>query len=407
MVRTSACHAEDHGFKSRPLRKKTKMNIKRITTWIIITLLSLSLAITTITSPIQKEKKVINKIDSFIITKNEIENILNKIKNVYPSLEKIENINVILEKKLIEHLTSNIKFKKSGITCEKKELIYLIKKSKIFQNNGDFSEEKYKKYLEKQKINEPTLQKNIKTLSENTKITKLKKKYKNKHIKIHNLQHKNTYLEKIKYKLISKKDLIQHTKIKKDFINFEKKHIENYKIPKIYKIRYKNINNKTNKNILVYKNDINKKILKLINKNEKTISLATKNGTFLVKKINVIKNNLNKKTFKKDLINKYKAFKIKKLLKNKEKNIKNKGKEKIVFTSAKCKKKQTLNNIKKNDITTNDNGVIIVKKKYIKKIKIINTQKFNIIKRIIENKKQNLKKMLINVNHFNKNQTYS
>jgi hypothetical protein len=383
------------------------MNIKRITTWIIITLLSLSLAITTITNPIQKEKKNINKIDSFIITKNEIENILNKIKNVYPSLAKIENINLILEKKLIEHLTSNIKFKKSGITCEKKELIYLIKKSKIFQNNGYFSEEKYKKYLEKQKINEHTLQKNIKTLSENTKIPKFKKKYKNENIKINNLQHKHTYLEKIKYNLISKKNLIQHTKIKKNFLPFEKKHIENYKMPTIYKIRYENINNKTNKNILVYKNDISKKILKLINKNEKKISIVTKNGNFLIKKTNVIKNKPNKKTYKKDLINKYKAFKIKKLIKNKEKNIKNIGQEKIVFTSAKCKKNYTLTNVKKNDITKNENGVIIVKKKYIKNIKIINKTKFKIIKNIIENKKQNLKKMLINANNFNKNQTYS
>lgn len=379
------------------------MNIKSITTWIIITLLSLSLAITTITNPIQKEKKNINKIDSFIITKNEIENILTKIRNIYPSLIKIENINLILEKKLIEHITSNIKFKKSGITCEKKELVYLIKKSKIFQNNGDFSEEKYKKYLEKQKINENTLQKHIKTLSENTKITKFKKKYENENIKTHNLPHTHTHLEKNKYNLISKKKLIQNTKIKKDFIKFEKKYIENYKIATIYKIRYENVNNKTNKYILVYQNDINKKILKLINKNEKIISLLTKHGNFLIKKINVSKQKLNKKTYKKDLINKYKTFKIKKLIKNKEKNIKNIGQEKIVFTSAKCKKNYTLTNIKKNDITKNKNGIIIIQKKYNKKIKIINNKKLKIINEIIESKKQNLKKMLINIDHFNKN----
>ncbi|CAB3976446.1 SurA N-terminal domain-containing protein [Candidatus Azoamicus ciliaticola] len=382
------------------------MNIKSITTWIIITLLSLSLAITTITNPIQKEKKNINKIDSFIITKNEIENILNKIKNIYPSLTKIENVNSILEKKLIEHITSNIKFKKTAITCEKKELVYLIKKSKIFQNNGNFSEEKYKKYLEKQKISENTLQKHIKTLSENAKITKLKKKYENENIKTHNLPHTYTYLEKNKYKLISKKKLIQNTKIKKDFITFEKKHIENYKIATIYKILYENVNNKTNKYILVYQNDINEKILKLINKNEKTISLLTKHGNFLIKKINIIKQKLNKKTYKKDLINKYKTFKIKKLIKNKEKNIKSIGQEKIVFTSAKCKKNYTLTNIKKNDITKNKNGIIIIEKKYNKKLKIINNKKLKIIKEIIESKKQNLKKMLINTNHFNENQTY-
>lgn len=383
-----------------------KMNIKSITTWIIILLLSLSLTITTITNPIQKEKKNINKIDSFIITKNEIENILNKIKNIYPLITKVENIDLILEKKLIDNITSNIKFKKSGVTCEKKELIYLIKKSKPFQINGNFSEEKYKNYLEKQKINENTLQKHIKKLSENIKINKLKNTLKNENIKLSNSKHTYVNLEKFKYTLISKKNLIQNAKIKKDFIKFEKKNIVNYKIAPIYKILYENTTNKTHKYVLVYKNDINKKILNLINKNDKTISIINKHGTFLIKKTNIIKQNFNKKNYKIDLINNYKALQIKKLIKNELKSAKNIEREKTVFTSAKCKKNYTLTNIKKSDTIKNKNGIIIVKKKYNKKLKITNDEQLKILKDMIKNKKQILKKLLINEHAFNKNQTY-
>lgn len=372
------------------------MNIKNIITWVIIIAISLSLALTTITNPTQKEKQNILKIDSFMINKNEIENIINKTKDINPKIKRIKNINSILEEKIINHINSNIKIKKLGLTCEEKELIYLIKKSKIFQKNNKFSKEKYIKYLEHQKINEYIIQKNIKKLSENKKINTLIKHTWRKELKLNSSNKKNIYLEKIKYKTILIKNLITHIKIKKDFISFEKNHIKNYKLPRIYEIIYTNINNKKNKKILLSKNDINKKILNLINKNTNAISIKNKNEEYIIKKINKINQKNNKATYKKDLVNKYKKVKTKKLIKNDKKTIKNKLKEKTIFISPTCKKNYTITKIKKENLIKNKHGIII--KNNITKQKKIQSKKIqknltNHIKNITYNfKKKSLDK---------------
>ncbi|HIH2762945.1 MAG TPA: SurA N-terminal domain-containing protein [Candidatus Azoamicus sp.] len=374
------------------------MNIKNTSTWIIIILLSLSLTLTTLTNPSQKETQNIIKIDSFIISKNEIENILTKIKNTYPEIKKIENINSFLEKKIINHITSNIKIKKLGLNCEEKEIIYLIKKSKIFQKNNTFSKEKYKKYLENQKINEHIIQKNIKRLSELKKINTLTRNINNKELNLDFLNKKYTYLEKVKYKAIYKNNLIKNTKIKKNFIKFEKNYIKNYKIPQLYKIQFTNIHNKENKKILISQNDINKKIFNLINKNNK-ISIKNKHGAYLIKKISKINQKIDKTTYKKDLLTKYKELETKKFIKKHTKTTKNKIKEKIIFISPKSKKNYTSTKIKKQNIIKNKNGIIIKNTKD-KKITILNTKIQNDLINHIENKKYKLKNILIDKNTY-------
>lgn len=375
------------------------MNIKNTSTWIIIILLSLSLTLTTITNPSQKETQNITKIDSFILSKNEIENITTKIKNIYPEIKKVENINSFLEKKIINHITSNIKIKKLGLNCEEKEIIYLIKKSKIFQKNNTFSKEKYKKYLENQKINEHIIQKNIKRLSELKKINTLTRNINNEELKLSFFNKKYTYLEKVKYKALHKPNLIKNIKIKKDFINFEKNYINNYKIPKIYKIQFISIHNKENKKILISQNDINKKIFNLINKNKNKISIKNKYGSYLIKKIDKINQKVNKKTYKKDLLIKYKELETKKSIKKHNKIIQDKIKEKIIFISPKSKKNYTTAKIKKQNIIKNKNGIIIKNTKY-KNIKTLNTKiQIDLINHI-ENKKYKLKNILIDKNTY-------
>lgn len=381
------------------------MNIKNIITWVIIIAISLSLALTTITNPTQKEKQNIIKIDSFIINKNEIENIINKTKDINPKIKRIENINSILEEKIIHHINSNIKIKKLGLSCEEKEIVYLIKKSKIFQKNNNFSKEKYIKYLENQKINEYIIQKNIKRLSENKKINTLIKSIWLKELKLKYSNKKNIYLEKIKYKTLLIKNLIKHIKIKKDFISFEKNYIKNYKLPKIYEIIYTNINNKKNKKILLSKNDINRKILNLINKNTHAISIKNKHEEYIIKKINKINQKNNKVTYKKDLINKYKKIKAKKLIKNDKKIIKNKAKEKIIFISPNCKKNYTIKKIKKQNLIKNKYGILI-KNNNIKQTKIHNSRIKKNLTNHVKDIKYNLKKKLLDKDFFNTNRTY-
>jgi len=361
------------------------MNKKKLTTWIIIVLISLALVFTTILNPSSKKENNFKNIDSFILTKNEIDNIIIKVKNIYPKTKNIKNIDTILEKKLIEHLKLNIKTKKLGFKSGEKDIVFFIKNAKVFKKNNLFSKENYIKYIEKQKITEHIIQQNIKKLSDNTKLNKIKKNY----FKIKNIIKNNNNIERIKYKKISKDTIIKKLKIKKDFIDFEKIVAKNYKIPKIYKINYLNSKKNYNKKLFISNKDVNKNVLKKIQ------------HTYSLKKIN---QDIKKHIYKKDVINKYKYMKSKKIIRKYIKNInyqKKYIKEKIIFISPKCNKNYSITNFVNNDIIKNNNGYLIkinTQNNNIKiKKKIIKTK----IKAIIKVKIINLKKIILN-----KNQTY-
>lgn len=375
------------------------MNVKKTTTWIIILLLSLALALTTIINPNQKNEINNKNIDSFFIKQNEIDTIINKIKKVYPQTQKITNINEILEKKIINHIKLNIRLKKIGLKCNDTEIIYTIKKSPIFDYNGNFSSDKYKKYIEKQKISEYSLQKNIKKLIENTKTNKIINKYKVQNTKVLNV--KKTNIEQIKYFKLTKDVLLKNFKIKKDFINFEKDNANKYKIPIIYKIKYINSKKNNLKKAFISKKDINKKILNLITNTNKIISIKNKNKTLVIKNIKNIKQNKYKKIYRQDLINKYKKIKvqqtIKKYIKNLENNknyIKTIAEEKNIFISPCCKKNNMIMNIKNN--TPLKNKILIVQNRYIKNTNIKNNEFKKQFNNEIKNKKNKIKAALIN-----------
>lgn len=366
----------------------------------IILLISLALVVTTIINPSSKKENNITNIDSFTLTQNEIDNIITKVKHTYPKTKKIKNIDKILEKKIIDHIKLNIKTKKNGFKSSEKEIIFFIKNAKVFKKNGVFSKENYIRYIEKQKIPEHIIQRNIKKLSENTKLNKIIKNYfKNK-----NTKKNNTNIEKIKYKKIAKENIIRKIKIKKDFIDFEKKIAKNYKIQKIYKINYINNKKNYNKNLLISNTDVNNNISKKIKYN---FLLKNEKYNYSIKKIKKIKQNIRKQIYKKDLINKYKNLKSKKIIKRYIKNIENTNyktnniKEKIIFISPKCIKNYTIINFANNNIIKNKNGYLILIKKHYNNIKINNKLiKYN-FKTAIKNKTIKLKKIIIN-----KNQTY-
>lgn len=376
------------------------MKNKNLITWIIILLISLALVFTTIINPSSKKENNIKNIGSFIITKNEIDNIITKVKNKYPKTKKIKDIDEILEKKIIDHIKLNIKTKKLGFKSSEKEIIFFIKNAKIFKKNGVFSKENYIRYIEKQKIPEYIIQKNIKKLSENTKLNKIIKNY----FKPDNTKKIDTNIKKIKYKKLSKESIIRTIKIKKDFIDFEKKIAKNYKIPKIYKINYINTKKNYNKNLLISNTDVNNNISKKI---EHNFLLKNKKDNYSIKKIKKINQTIKKHVYKKDLINKYKNLKSKKIIKKYIKNIENirykikNIKEKTILISPKCIKNHTIINFDNNQMIKNKNGYLIVTKKYYNNIRINNKIIKYKFKTEIRNKIISLKKIIIN-----KNQTY-
>ncbi len=304
------------------------MKTKNVINWIIVTIISTALVITTIaTSSSNKKNNEVTNISQYIITETELKTLIQKIKNKNTNTKKIKNIDLVLKEKIIDHIKLNINNKKTKLICTKTEILYTIINANFFKTKNTFSPDLYKNYLQNTNLKEAFFQKKLKNKLENTRIPpyiEIKKNYQTRQLK-QELDYLTYHINKITYVIIPKSRLIKKINIKNtEYFNFEKNIIHSYRTPIIYKIKYlviknnKNIKNKKFITSAISKIDINERLSKIIYKNSKnSIIIKTPNRTYLIKIKKKIENKLTTYICKEDIINRYKQKLIKKFSKNK------------------------------------------------------------------------------------------
>lgn len=372
-----------------------KKKIKNITTWLIVTLASTTLILTSLNINPSKNKNDNDhiKIDNYIITKNEINILVNKIlekKNIVNKNKKI--IEKKIHKSIIKNIKYNINQKKNKIITSQNEIKDTITTNKNFQINDTFSINLYKSFLKSKKYTDLEFQKEIRLNSIKTQIKNcilLANKNKSKIKRIKSIEYKikainskqneisdkkilkfynkniNKFKSKkninLKYIFVSTKNIIKNIKTEENKIEkYIKKQINTYSKPALLKIKLKKkLKNSKEKNIYIKKEELNKNLqINIFNKNfsENPKKINKKNckyKIYYIKKYNNQKYNQNK--IKKDIINKYKKYKAEKIIKTNFKtqnNLELNKKSLKELTQILNTKKNTHKLISKNNIST-------------------------------------------------------
>ncbi|HIH2762627.1 MAG TPA: SurA N-terminal domain-containing protein [Candidatus Azoamicus sp. MARI] len=265
---------------------------KKILIWSVIFFISISLIITGfITNPNNYTNKETHiKISDKLIYTSDIKRIIDIIKTKNLFLNKIENIDYLLNNLIIKNIQTNINSQKNGLNITKYELLKTLLNLDEFKVNNKFSEKSYRNVLNKNNLTEFNFQnlinKNVKKTQINIGLKKINNIYKK--------QIKNIYLS------VYKKNLIINNLDNKLFKNI---------ISIYFFLTYKNFNCID----LSIKNNI--KILKLKSHLQTNLNTEEKLKIFKfyfldknkIKKINIIIN--NKYYF--NIIKKYKNLKNK------------------------------------------------------------------------------------------------